>query len=381
MYSVAMHVGYAENAGATLALDSTEYNLALAEVVQNAGAAAFYQNLAALLARLTGCRDHLVMRYTPFGKPSFLVNEAMTDDSVQLYLDSLYALDPLRKLTRETRQPCVVSLRSLGAGAPADERYMVELFKSAFIFDELAILLPAPGGVSIAVCCERRSVRFRRADRGTIEKILPVVASLHKLHVDRAFAQASARGDSELAGGQNAFLILDQFGRVVHESSYWRQLDLSTAQYRRLLNSASGNTQGEVALLDDFVAHWEGLAADFPLAPAGKILTVEYRGAGALQLTLEDGLEIFRNRWNLTERETDIVRLILVGYPNAHIARDLGIGAGTVRNHRHRLYYKLDITTERELFSMFLSQIIGKEIAAPSPTTEPQAAQRGEVLA
>ena len=211
------------------------------------------------------------MRYTPFGKPSFLVNEAMDDDSVQLYLESLFALDPLRKLTRKTRQPRVVSLRSLDAGAPADERYMVELFKSAFIFDELAILLPAPGGVSIAVCCERRSVRFRRTDRGIIEKILPVVASLHKLHVDRAFALASARGDSEVAGGQNAFLILDQFGRVVHESSYWRQLELSGEQHQRLLNSVLGNSEGEVALLDDFVAHWEGLAADFlPLRPRAR---------------------------------------------------------------------------------------------------------------
>lgn len=376
-----MEMGYAENAGARLALDSTEYNLALSEVVRNAGTTGFYQNLAALLARLTGCKDHLVMRYTPFGKPSFLVNEAMDDDSVELYLESLFALDPLRKLTRKTRQPRVVSLRSLDAGAPADERYMVELFKSAFIFDELAILLPAPGGVSIAVCCERRSVRFRRTDRGIIEKILPVVASLHKLHVDRAFALASARGDSEVAGGQNAFLILDQFGRVVHESSYWQQLELSMEQHQRLLNSVLGNSEGEVALLDDFVAHWEGLAADFPLAPAGKILTIEHRGAGALQLTLEDGLETFRDRWNLTERETDIVRLILVGYPNAHIARDLGIGAGTVRNHRHRLYYKLDITTERELFSMFLSQIIGREIAAPKPSLERQVADHGEVLA
>ena len=376
-----MQAGFAENAGATLALDSTEYNLALSEVVKNAGTAAFYQNLAALLARLTGCRDHLVMRYTSFGKPVFLVNEAMDDESVQLYLDTLYGLDPLRKLTRTTRQPCVVSLRSLGEGAPADERYMLELFNSAFIFDELAILLPAPGGVLIAVCCERRSVRFRRKDRAIIEKILPVVAALHKLHVDRSFALACARGDGEVAGGQTAFLILDQFGRRVHESAQWRRLELTAAQLDDVLQMASRQAQGQAALGEDHIAHWEGLAADFPLAPDGKILTIERQGAGSLHFTLEDGLETFRVRWSLTDRETDIVRLILVGYPNAHIARKLGISAGTVRNHRHRLYYKLDITTERELFSMFLSQIIGRETAAASEIVAAAAVERGEVTA
>jgi len=39
------------------------------------------------------------------------------------------------------------------------------------------------------------------------------------------------------------------------------------------------------------------------------------------------------------------------------IASRLGVSAGTVRNHRHRLYYKLDITTERELFNMFISHL------------------------
>ena len=381
LYSDPMHAGYAENSGAALPLDSAEYNLALADVVRSAGTTAFYQNLAELLARLTGCRDHLVMRYTPFGKPTFLINEAVDEDTVRLYLDTLHAIDPLQKLSRKTRQPCVVSLRCLGEGAPADELYMVELFKSAFIFDELVILLPAPGGVSIAVCCERRSVKFSDADHRIVENILPVVASLHKLHVDRSFALATARDGSEEADGHNAFAILDQHGCVVHESACWRRLRLSTVQREAVFGSVAESACGETALHDDHVAYWEELATDFPLAPAGKILTIESRSAGPLQLTLDDGLETFRHRWSLTKREADIVRLILVGYPNAHIACSLGIGTGTVRNHRHRLYYKLDITTERELFSMFLSQIIGKEIAAPGPSLEPHVAQRGDVPA
>lgn len=56
----------------------------------------------------------------------------------------------------------------------------------------------------------------------------------------------------------------------------------------------------------------------------------------------------------LTPRERQIVKFVLAGYPNAAIASCLGIGEGTSWNHKKRLYSKLDITSERELFSMFL---------------------------
>lgn len=59
----------------------------------------------------------------------------------------------------------------------------------------------------------------------------------------------------------------------------------------------------------------------------------------------------------MTPRERDIARLILLGYPTSAIAKALKIGAGTIKNHRRRLYDKLDITTERELFTQFLAHL------------------------
>ena len=49
---------------------------------------------------------------------------------------------------------------------------------------------------------------------------------------------------------------------------------------------------------------------------------------------------------------------MLRGYPNSAIATTLGLSAGTVKNHRSRLYTRLDITTEREIFSLFLNDIL-----------------------
>ena len=53
-----------------------------------------------------------------------------------------------------------------------------------------------------------------------------------------------------------------------------------------------------------------------------------------------------------------------VAYPNAQIARELGLATGSVRNHRYRLYTKLDITTERELFFLFIDFLTEQEAAA-----------------
>lgn len=55
----------------------------------------------------------------------------------------------------------------------------------------------------------------------------------------------------------------------------------------------------------------------------------------------------------LSSRERDLVELILAGHPTAVIADKLGITVGTTKNHRRRIYDKLDITTERELFLQF----------------------------
>lgn len=55
----------------------------------------------------------------------------------------------------------------------------------------------------------------------------------------------------------------------------------------------------------------------------------------------------------LSTREAELVQLVLAGHPTATIATRLGITVGTVKNHRRRIYEKLDITTERELFLQF----------------------------
>ena len=68
----------------------------------------------------------------------------------------------------------------------------------------------------------------------------------------------------------------------------------------------------------------------------------------------------------LSEREAEIVRLILKGHSSKSIARELGNSPETVKVHRKRIHAKLGITSQGELFSLFLDALS----RTPSNATE-----------
>lgn len=61
----------------------------------------------------------------------------------------------------------------------------------------------------------------------------------------------------------------------------------------------------------------------------------------------------------LTPREIEITSLILQGHSSGSIARTLAIAQGTVKNHRKSIYQKLRISSQSELFAMFIQQLSG----------------------
>jgi DNA-binding CsgD family transcriptional regulator len=58
---------------------------------------------------------------------------------------------------------------------------------------------------------------------------------------------------------------------------------------------------------------------------------------------------------HLSERERQIVSLILQGHSTGSVAHLLDISPGTVKVHRKNIYRKLDLSTQAELFAAFLS--------------------------
>ena len=59
----------------------------------------------------------------------------------------------------------------------------------------------------------------------------------------------------------------------------------------------------------------------------------------------------------LTAREIEVIGMILKGYSAAAIADGLSITHGTVKVHRKNAYRKLRISSQAELFSLFIGVV------------------------
>lgn len=60
---------------------------------------------------------------------------------------------------------------------------------------------------------------------------------------------------------------------------------------------------------------------------------------------------------SLTRREQQITQLLLRGHSSKSIARELEIAPGTVMVHKRNLFSKLGITSQFELFSLFIDEL------------------------
>ncbi len=72
----------------------------------------------------------------------------------------------------------------------------------------------------------------------------------------------------------------------------------------------------------------------------------------------------------LTEREREVVHLLLQGNSAKAIARALAISPDTARNHLKRIYPKLGVTSQAELFALFFKAL---EQAEPGSDSDPLA--------
>lgn len=82
----------------------------------------------------------------------------------------------------------------------------------------------------------------------------------------------------------------------------------------------------------------------------------QIEGTGRLAAHLEMAFTTFGSTV-LSPREGEIVRLILQGHSSKSIARYFGSSPETIKVHRRSVYNKLDITSQGELLSLFLTAL------------------------
>lgn len=94
--------------------------------------------------------------------------------------------------------------------------------------------------------------------------------------------------------------------------------------------------------------HWKGLINSFADQP-------ETDGPKLSQLIDKAFQSVGGNL--LTPREAEVVEFALKGYSAEATGKSLGISPGTVRIHRRNIYGKLQIRSQGELFSLFISTL------------------------
>ena len=89
-----------------------------------------------------------------------------------------------------------------------------------------------------------------------------------------------------------------------------------------------------------FHKHWELVNHDFT--------------AHASRPSLDSAFDDF-GADKLTTREQEVVKLVLTGHSSESISLRLGTSVPTIKSHRRNIYAKLEIGSQAELFSRFIS--------------------------
>jgi DNA-binding CsgD family transcriptional regulator len=323
----------------------------LAEILREVGRPGFYQTLAAQMSKLLGCDRYLVMRYSQFAKPAFLVNNFMPVAVENFYLNDLYRLDPLYGMVRRGAQSNVLTLRQTRNNQTGIGEYCDALLQHACIYDELAMLLPLFGGLVIAMCLDTQSAPFDAEIVEMALEIYPVIQQANKLHLERSLPGG---GYGLLDGRSTAVMVTTPENEAVYKNDAWVSAESSVSR-RDIARYMQSDFDRKVIQIGESVLHGHRLGNDSPVWPNGNIFFIERRSADSINADLGTVLDAVARRYRLSPRERELFKLALQGCDTRRIAQQLGLSVGTVKNYKQRLYAKLDINCEREIVSLLMS--------------------------
>ncbi len=304
------------------------------------GEPCLYERLFAIVSLTVDYDLKALVRYKRFSTPDFIFPE--TTDVMHARQD----FDPFDRYWQEHATPAVKSLRQL-AGARTWPGFCArESQDPAKPRDEVAMFLPPLGSACLTLLFGRQNGTFSIDELSQLQMLLPLIAGLHEAHVKTVLRSGGVR---ETAGPP--YRLVDRSGAELSANTVWRTLAGDAASGLVEAVAALPPRSRQINLPRGRILVRQILPADFAAAPAAFVDVVH-----------EPSWELCASRsesWlaPLTHREREIVMLTLQGYPIAGIAKRLGLGRGTVKNHRLRVYQKLDITTERELFLAHLRNL------------------------
>jgi hypothetical protein len=200
-----------------VALDLPRLMAELAGMAEVIGSRNFYGAVLASLGRLLDCERQIAVRYAQFAKPQFLTNNSLSAEAEEIYMRELYRIDPLLRLVRSQVRDRVMTSLAMH-GEETDNLYFKNLYHSARIYDEVVVLLPAVGGVWVALCLDQSDRPFKPGEVDFVRHIYPLIENLHGLHI--ASCLSGHRG-GYLNDSQLAVMVVDDQGLPCFRNGIW----------------------------------------------------------------------------------------------------------------------------------------------------------------
>ncbi len=214
--------------------------------------------------------------------------------------------------------------------------------------DELGLLFPALKGSAIGVFVQRGDA-YRRTEVEYLTRLFPTLRRLHVAH-RRQLLHGLATNHASL--DSSGVAIVEPSGRIAYATDSLRAVP---RHEDATIEAVRCHAASDVTIVPTIIGPATVTKLDcFPLSPSAWIVVF---GADSHHIDDLDSALVSFGEGLLSRREHQICCLGFSGLGNVHIADVLGISEGTVKNLRKRLYFKMDVTCERELFALFLAHL------------------------
>ncbi len=302
----------------------------LAKAMDAIGTARFEKYLADAIG-CTLAHDSITMaRYSVHGSPRFLIHShTFPSHMAELYLSQFVDADPYVDHWRKAEEPGAVWLQDIAFARKRYAKYTKDFLQQIGVKDEIGVFMPAVGRDSVAFFYNNRRGLFSPDDIMNVRRVFNASAALYRLHIRALMEQT--QGEPE--GGSPSLGIPNRLTNDTG-STIW------------LTNEWSRQPPPDLSLVDS-TSKAKGVERDPYLTTLVAQSDSTLKGWG-------DRGRAWISELGLTPRERDIVDLSLKGHDNARISELLDITVGNIKNHKRRVYAKLALAGERDLFVMYI---------------------------
>ncbi len=303
---------------------------ALPAAMNAVGTARFEKYLADAIGRILDYDFITMARYSVHGSPQFLIHShTFPSHMAELYLSQFVDADPYVDHWRMAEEPGAVWLQEIAFARKRYETYTKVFLPQICVKDEIGVFMPAVGRDSVAFFYNNRRGLFSPEDIVNVRRVFDTSAALYQLHIRALLEQAEGGSADNSPSLGNPNRLTNDTG-----STIW------------FTNECGRQSPPDISLVDG--------TKTATVVQGDPYLTTMFAKSNSVPGRWADRRRIWIAQLGLTLRERDIVGLSLEGRDNAGISEALDITVGNVKNYKRRIYAKLDLAGERDLFVLYI---------------------------